>query len=114
MFLLSDHSGAKDPADLQIAVDIKSVFARMPPESRTALSIQGANHFSFSDQMLLRNQAVVSIVQRAMGLTLASRRGLEIAAETIHRFLDVHLKGAPASSIHALLREYPELKPEPR
>jgi len=114
MFLLSDHRGAKDPVDLQIAADIKSVCDRMPPESGMALSIQGANHFSFSDQMLLRNQAVVSVVQRVMGLRLESRRGLEIAAETVHRFLDVHLKGAPASSIHALLKEYPELTPEPR
>jgi hypothetical protein len=114
MFLLSDHSGAKDPADLQITADIKSVCDRMPPESRMALSIQGANHFSFSDQMLLRNQAVIGVVQQVMGLRLGSRRGLEITAESVHRFFDVHLKGAPVSSMQALLREYPELKPEPQ
>ena len=114
MFLLGDRGDTLDPADRQIAADIRSVYDRLPPGSRIGLSIRGANHFTFSDQLLIRNQAVLRMLRMAGTLKLEPRRGLAVTVESVRRFLNVHLKGAPAESLQDLSRTYPELQPSYR
>jgi dienelactone hydrolase len=110
MFLLSDHGDSLGAVDRQILADIRSVYDRLPPSSRMGLLIRGANHFSCSDQLLIRSQAVIRMLRLAGALGLEPRRGLRVTGESVRRFLDVHLKGAPAESLLGLSRTYPELR----
>ena len=112
MFLLSDHGDSLGPADRQILADMRAVYDRLPRRSRMGLLIRGANHFTCSDQLLIRNQAVVRMLCLAGALELEPRRGLMVTGESVRRFLDVHLKGAPAESLQDLSRTYPELQSE--
>ena len=113
MFLLSDHGDKLDPAERQIVANIRAVYDRLPLRSRMGLLIRGANHFSSSDQLLIRSQAVVRMLRMAGTLKLEPRRGLIVTGESVRHFLDVHLKGAPAESLRDLSRTYPELQSEP-
>jgi predicted dienelactone hydrolase len=110
MFLLSDHGDTSDPVSHQIMTNIQSIYDRLPHNGRLRIVIRGANHFSFSDQMLLRSQGVIWLLQMVGVLKLEPRRGLAVTAEYVHRFFDVHLKGAPAALLQGPSPEYPELQ----
>jgi predicted dienelactone hydrolase len=113
MFIFSDHSREmSDPANRKIRVELQSIYNGLP-NGRWLITIRGANHFSFSDQMLLKSRAII----RALGLFgfggLDGRRGLAISAEYVHTFFDVYLKGAPASLLESLAEKYPEVEAGP-
>jgi dienelactone hydrolase len=108
LFLLSDHGDLADPGDREVAADIRSIYDRLP-SGRLLVFIRGANHFSFSDQILLKSHLVVRLLQFFQG-GLDGRRGLEITRAFVHTFFDVHLKNAPASLLDQLPRAYPEVQ----
>jgi predicted dienelactone hydrolase len=110
MFIFSDHSREpSDPASRQIHADIQSIYDRLP-SGRQLIIIRGANHFSFSDQMLLKSQYVIGLL-RILGFGgLEGRRGLAITAEYVHTFFDVYLKDAPAALLHKTSQLYPEVQ----
>jgi hypothetical protein len=54
------------------------------------------------------------MLRMAGPLELEPRPGLLITAEAVRRFLDVHLKGAPAGLLQELSNAYPELQTELR
>jgi predicted dienelactone hydrolase len=109
MFLLSDHGEAADPDSRRISADINSIYERLPMDRRLRLVLKGADHFSFSDQILLTSRVVRGLFRLTGALTLEPRRGLAITAEYVHRFFDVHLKGAPPTHLVGPSPEYPEL-----
>jgi len=108
MFILSDHSRElSDPDSRKVRADFQSIYDRLP-NGRLFITIRGANHFSFSDQMLLKSHYLIGLL-RLLGLGgLEGRRGLTITTEYVHTFFDVYLKDAPA----ALLNKSPQLYPE--
>lgn len=110
LFILSDHScELADPATKQILANFHSIYGRLP-NGRQFIIIRGANHFSFSDQMLQKSQFVIWIL-RTLGFgRLDGRRGLAITSDYVHTFFDVYLKGAPAASLDKLSRPYPEVQ----
>jgi dienelactone hydrolase len=110
MFLLSDHGEAQTAEDRRVLGDIQSVYDRLPSDGRMNLTIRGANHFSFSDEVLVRPGVVIALMRAAGAIKLEPRHGLAIIRESVRRFLDVHLKGAPMDSLQTLLTTYPELK----
>lgn len=114
MFLLSDHSGEMgDPASRQILAEIQSIYDRLP-EGSLYLTIRTANHFSFSDQILLNSHAAMQLL-RVVGFGgLDGRRGLAISADYVHTFFDVYLNGAPAAALTRLSGQYPEIRIERR
>ena len=75
------------------------------------MTITGANHFTFSDQMFTKSPILMFFLRRAgvMG-SLERRRGLAIAGACIHTFFDAYLKGAPAQELDSLPGLDPELK----
>jgi hypothetical protein len=76
--------------------------------------IHDANHFTFSDQILLNSQVLIHLLQRTKRFgSLDGRRGLTISAEYVHTFFDVSLKGAPAASLTSLVMKYPEVQVKP-
>jgi hypothetical protein len=110
LFILSDHSREMDdPASRQIHADLQSIYDRLP-SGRLSITIRGANHFSFSDQMLVKSHYVIGVM-RLLGVgSLDGRRGLAITAEYVHTFFDVYLKGAPADLLHKPSQRYPEVQ----
>ena len=114
MFILSDHSREEsDPPSQQIHANIQSIYARLP-NGRLFITIRGANHFSFSDQMLLKSHYVIGLL-RILGFGgLEGRRGLAITAECVHTYFDVYLKDAPASLLNKPSQLYPEVQLVPQ
>jgi dienelactone hydrolase len=110
LFILSDHSRElADLASRQIHADFESIYDRLP-SGRLFITIRGANHFSFSDQMLVKSHYVIGMM-RLLGVgSLEGRRGLAITAEYIHTFFDVYLKDAPAVSLKKASQLYPEVQ----
>jgi predicted dienelactone hydrolase len=110
LFLLSDHSRElSDPASKQIGADFQSIYDRLP-NGRLFITIRGANHFSFSDQMFQKSQFVIALL-RILGIgRLEGRRGLAITASYVDTFFDVYLKDAPAASLDKLSQPYPEVQ----
>ena len=112
MILLSDHTRElSDPAGKQIHADLESIYDRLP-NGRLYIMLRGSNHFSFSDQMLVKSQNIIGLM-RALGFVrLEGRRGLAITAEYVHTFFDVYLNGAPAAQLSNLSTKYPEVQLE--
>jgi len=110
MFIFSDHSRElSDPASRQILADIQSIYGRLP-SGRLLITIRRANHFSFSDQMLLKSHCVI-VLLRIFGFGgLDGRRGLAITAEYVRTFFDVYLKDAPAPLLDKPSQLYPEVQ----
>lgn len=109
MLLFSDHARETDAESREIRANVRSVYDRLPVDSRWLAVIRGANHFSFSDQVLVMSPVLARLLRLAGVFRLEPRRGLAIAADSIHRFFDVHLKGAPAALLELPSAEYPEL-----
>jgi hypothetical protein len=109
MFLLSDHSREMaDPSSGEVLSEIQSIYDRLPA-GRQYLAIRTANHFSFSDQILLNSHVAMRLL-RVVGVGgLDGRRGLAISADYVHTFFDVYLNGAPAAALTGLSGKYPEI-----
>lgn len=110
MLLMSDHSSERDPEGQAVRTDLESMYARLPSSSRRMFVIRGANHFTFSDQMLVRSGTLVGLLEWAGVVRLEPRRGLRIVVEYVRRFLDVHLKGAPAALVTDPDPDFPEVE----
>jgi dienelactone hydrolase len=110
MFILSDHSRElSDPASGQILANFQSIYRRLP-NGRLFIAIRGANHFSFSDQILLKSQYLTGLLRRLGFGKLEGRRGLAITTEHVHTFFDVYLKGAPSALLTSISKQYPEVQ----
>jgi pimeloyl-ACP methyl ester carboxylesterase len=110
-FLMSDHSRESGSEPQTVERNIASIYSHTPEGKRWGMTIVGANHFTFSDQMLTKSPILIFFLGRAgvMG-SLEKRRGLAITGACVHTFFDVYLKGAPVEEINSLLNLYPELK----
>jgi len=110
MFILSDHSHELlDSVSGQIHASFQSIYDRLP-NGRLFITIRGANHFSFSDQMLLKSHYVIGLLRLFGFGRLDGRRGLAITADYVHTFFDVYLKDAPAASLDKPSQLYPEVQ----
>jgi predicted dienelactone hydrolase len=111
-FIMSDHSKEPGAEARSVKSDIESIYNATPEGKRWQVTIVGANHFSFSDQMLTKSSIFVSILQR-LGVfgRLEKRRGLAVTSACVHTFFDVYLKGAPSHELGKLPTLYPEVKP---
>jgi predicted dienelactone hydrolase len=110
-FLMSDHSRESGSEPQMVERNIESIYDHVPEGKRWGLTIMGANHFTFSDQMFTKSPILMFFLRRAgvMG-SLEKRRGLAITSVCVLTFFDVYLKGAPAEEMNSLPGLYPELK----
>jgi len=114
MFLLSDHSReTADPEGRQVLSEIESIYERLP-NGRLYVVIRTANHFSFSDQILLNSPTVMRLLRLVRFGGLDGRRGLAISSDYAHTFFDVYLNGAPVSALTSIARKYNEVQIEGR
>ena len=112
LFLLSDHGDLSGTEERAVFAKIRSIHERSPG-AKLCLALRGANHFSFSDQILRKSQYLISLLEfvRFGFHGLAPRRGLAITSDYVHTFFDIHLKNAPPSALDGLSRTYPEVRP---
>jgi len=110
-FLMSDHSKESGSEPQTVERNIESIYDHVPEGKRWGMTIAGANHFTFSDQMFTKSPILMFFLRRAgvMG-PLEKRRGLAITGACVHTFFDVYLKGAPVEEMNSLPDLYPELK----
>ncbi len=114
MFLLSDHSREMaDPENRTVLAEIQSIYDRLPAGSLYAV-IRTANHFSFSDQILLNSQAAMRLLRLVGFGGLDGRRGLAISTAYVHTFFGAYLNGAPAVELTTIARKYKEVQIEGR
>jgi predicted dienelactone hydrolase len=110
LFLLSDHGREAATAEgRQVIADIHSVYDHLRG-ARHVVMIRHANHFTFSDQMVVKSSYFIR------GFLLVTRgpsalRGLEIARAYVRAFFDVYLNGAPVADLVKLRESYPEVLP---
>jgi predicted dienelactone hydrolase len=110
LFILSDHRNESGPEAPIVEGKMGSIYNNLSADTRWQVMIDGANHFSFSDQMFTKSPVVVWALQRIGGTqSLNKRRGIEIAESCVRTFFDVYLKGAPADQLRALPSQYPEV-----
>ena len=108
MFLLSDHGSLEDPGAREVFAKIQSIYNRLPA-GRQCLILRGANHFSFSDQILLKSAYLVKLAGLFQG-GLNARRGLALTAAYVHTFFDVYLKNAPPGLLDRLRENEPAVQ----
>jgi len=110
-FIMSDHSRESGPEARTVENNIESIYNKLPEGKRWQVSIIGANHFSFSDQMFTKSPIFIAIL-RGLGVLgpMEKHRGIAIAGACVHTFLDVYLKGAPAGQLNGLPAQYPEVR----
>jgi pimeloyl-ACP methyl ester carboxylesterase len=109
--ILSDHRKEKSGPETSIVEDkMESMYSELPEETRRQAMIDGANHFSFSDQMFTKSPVMIAGL-RMIGVmgSLDKRRGIKISDACVHTFFDVYLKGAPTSRLTDLSSRYSEL-----
>jgi hypothetical protein len=111
MIILADHGDPSAPGNRGVLADIQSLYDRLPSSSRVRIFIAGSNHFSFSDQILLKSPLLLGGMRR-LGVIgrLDGRRGLEITAEYVGTFFDVYLKGRPRAELDGLADKYTEVR----
>jgi dienelactone hydrolase len=110
LFLLSDHGDLSAPEPHKVITDIESIYNRLP-NGRLLLYIRGANHFSFSDQILLKSRYIIKALEFLQKRRLDRYRGLRITTDYVHTFFDVYLKGASAGLLDNQRQAYPEVQP---
>jgi dienelactone hydrolase len=111
MFILSDQIHAKDPETRQILADIQSIYDRLPPDKRLRITIDGANHFTFSDDGALLKSGLVRGALRVFGkLGIDGRRQLAITAYSVSSFFDAYLKGPGTSQPRIASPLYAEIQ----
>jgi hypothetical protein len=77
---------------------------------RHAVMIRGANHFTFTDQIITKSSYFVGVfllVTRGP----APLHGLAITRAYVHTFFDAYLKGTPIAELAALRQSFPEVQP---
>jgi predicted dienelactone hydrolase len=108
MFILEDISRVRSGPDEQVVSHMRSIYDHLP-HGGYFVWLRGANHFTFSDQMLIKCPSLFELMRFAGLGQLDGRRGLAITSAYLHTFFDVYLNGAPRSQLTALAARYPEV-----
>jgi predicted dienelactone hydrolase len=99
LFLLSDHGEEWTSPACTICADIRAVATRIPGD-RLIITLRGSNHFSFSDQVLVKSQIVMDALV-ATGISgLDGRTGLADTRQYIRTFFDITLRGASRGTFY--------------
>ena len=110
MFLLSDHGTPDDAVSQRILSQIQGIYERQPRDTRLRVAIQGAHHFTFSDDGALLKSGLFRGLLRLFGvLGINGRRQVEVTAYLVRTFFDVHLKGTTKGSGVLMAAAFPEI-----
>lgn len=109
MFIFEDLGRDSGPEAARVLAEVHSMYARLPTGSRLGISLTGANHFTFTDQMLVKDPIPLTILRHVGAIRLSGTRGLRITENYVSTFFDVYLKGQSHSELDDLERKYPEV-----
>lgn len=108
-FLFSDHTSEPSTTEgREVLADIHSVYDHLK-SSRHVVMIRGANHFTFTDQMVTKSSYFIRaflLVKRGP----SALRGLAITRAYVHTFFDAYLKGAPVDELAKIRQSFPEVQ----
>lgn len=105
LFLLSDHSKEPKAETAPVEADVRSIYDRLPQSQRLWIVLRGSEHFGFMDLTPLPLH-----IAHLLGIVpMTGRRQITITRNCLRTFFDVHLKGAPRSTLQRL-SEYPEVE----
>ena len=110
MFLMEDMSGTKDEEGREVERNIRSIYDKLPEDHRLQVSIRGANHFGFNDDVMLKSPMMMSVLHTLGFVHIDGRRQIAVTAHYISAFFDVYLKGAPPSSTLRNQPGFPEVE----
>ena len=111
MFVLSDHGDGDSSEYREIMTKVEAIYDKSFKEDRAIVSIEGANHFTFSDDGALLKSGVLRQALRTFGaLGIDGRRQLEITNHCVHTFFDAYLKRRSDSKLDVTTPLYPELQ----
>jgi dienelactone hydrolase len=109
LFLLSDHTSELSTTEgREVLADIHSVYDHFK-SSRHVVTIRGANHFTFTDQMVTKSSYFIRALLLVRGGPSALR-GLAITRAYVHTFFDAYLKGAPVDELAKIRQSFPEVQ----
>lgn len=108
LILLSDHGNLESAGNKEALNRITAVLDHLPP-GRWLAFVRGTNHFSFTDQILLKNRLAVNLIGLLTGGT-DKRRGLAIAAAYTRTYFDVVLRRTAPEAFDRLSSQYPEVR----
>lgn len=101
MFLMSDHSSEPDAETRPVLANIRSVYNKLPHDSRLHILIRGSNHFMFSDRGAMLMSPLFMRLIRTLGIVhIDGRRQLALTAHYILTFFNTYLKGEPVSELN--------------
>ena len=110
MFLLSDHDNSSDIESHKIMLNVQRIYNSIPKNQRIIATINGSNHFNFSDGAITKNHVLLSILHTIGFLKMKGSTQLIITSYCIHTFFDKYLIGKKNSDIHLLSKLYPEIR----
>jgi predicted dienelactone hydrolase len=112
MFLFSALGDFSSDVEVgHIQADVQAIYDHLPPDGRWRISIQGANHFTFSDDGALLKSRIVRGALRAFGnLKIDGSRQLAVTAYCVHSFFDAYLKHPGDSHVRISSTLYPEIQ----
>lgn len=102
LILLGGHSGESSEDVRQSLAGLQSLYDRLPADTRLWAAIDGANHFNFSDIGFLKSRGAQKVIQFLGLMKMDVNRQSALTASYVRTFLDVHLKGAPATELQQL------------
>jgi predicted dienelactone hydrolase len=110
MFIIGDHEAVR-PAGGHVIAEIDAVFSGLPRTARNLIRMNGANHFSFSDDGALLKIQVVRHVLEWVGIAeLTGRRQIAATAYCVRTFFDAHLSGPDSHQVTIDSSAWPELR----
>jgi hypothetical protein len=65
-FILSDHRKGAEPEPSVVEGKMESIYSKLPTETLWQVMIEGANHFTFSDQMFTKSPGVLLVHPRGI------------------------------------------------
>lgn len=99
LFLLSDHGEDWDSPNCPVCVDIRSVATRIPGD-RLMVTLWRSNHFSFSDQVLVKSQIVMNLLVATGIAGMDGRTGLADTRQYVRTFFDIYLRGSSKGAFY--------------
>jgi dienelactone hydrolase len=102
LILLGGHAGENGEDVRRTLADLQSLYDHLPVDTRFRATINGANHFNFSDIGFLKSQGAQTLLQLLGVMKMDVNRQSELTSSYVRTFLDVHLKGAPATELQKL------------
>lgn len=94
LFILSDHTREPASETGPVMADIHAIYDRLPGYRRRLITMDGANHFMFSDNTALLKSPPIVGTLHALGIVrMDGRRQIDLTAHYMSSFFDHYLQG---------------------